>query len=104
VGEAWLDGLDVIAMTDHIEYLPFRDYFKADLNTSYKIAAQAAEQVGLMVIHGTEITRKQGEIGHFNALFIQDANLVPDPIPTLHQIAIKQDPLFFYPSGWLWIP
>lgn len=103
VGEAWLDGLDVIAMTDHIEYLPFRDYFKADLNTSYKIAAQAAEQVGLMVIHGTEITRKQGEIGHFNALFIQDANLVPDPDPEIAiQNALKQDAfILFNHPGWL---
>ncbi|MDD3200799.1 MAG: PHP domain-containing protein [Bacteroidales bacterium] len=81
VQEAWRDGLDVIAMTDHIEYLPNKQYLNADLNTSYEIARPEAEKMGIILIHGAEITRKQGVIGHFNAIFINDANLlnVEDP-------------------------
>lgn len=72
VQEAWNDGLDVIAITDHIEYRPYRNYLNADLNESYRIAAAAAGTDGVLVIHGTEITRSK-PFGHMNALFIEDA-------------------------------
>lgn len=36
VWEAAIRGLDVIAITDHIEYRPNKDYIKADHNESYK--------------------------------------------------------------------
>lgn len=73
VDEAVNDGLDIIAITDHIEYRPKKEYFskKVDLNTSYEIAADAADD--LIVVHGTEITRSK-PFGHMNALFIEDAN------------------------------
>ena len=74
VSEAWTEGLDAIAITDHIEYRPYRKYTVNDHNTSYLIAKEAADAVGFMAIKGTEITRTQKTIGHFNALFIQDAN------------------------------
>ena len=32
VDEAWQEGLDAIAMTDHLEYRPFKDIVKADHN------------------------------------------------------------------------
>ncbi|MGN1216080.1 MAG: PHP domain-containing protein [Candidatus Cryptobacteroides sp.] len=72
VQEAWMDGLDVIAITDHIEYLPHKGYINADLNESYRIAAAAAGPDGVLVIHGAEITRSK-PFGHMNALFIEDA-------------------------------
>ncbi len=75
VAEAWKEGLDVIAITDHIEVRPRKDILKGDLNESYKIAAGAANSKGLIVIHGTEITRSK-PFGHMNALFINDANLI----------------------------
>lgn len=81
VQEAWREGLDVISITDHLEYLPHKDYLNADFNTSCNIAAPEAEKLGMIFIRGAEITRKQGVIGHFNAIFIKDANLlkVDDP-------------------------
>ncbi|MCE1168129.1 MAG: PHP domain-containing protein, partial [Sphingobacteriia bacterium] len=33
--EAWQEGLDVIAITDHLEYRPNKSYLQADHNTSY---------------------------------------------------------------------
>lgn len=73
VDEAVNDGLDIIAITDHIEYRPKKEYFsnKVDLNTSYEIAKDAAGD--LIVVHGTEITRSK-PFGHMNALFVDDAN------------------------------
>ena len=75
VQEAWVDGLDVIAITDHVEYRPFKNYVKGDLNSSYKIAKPEADKLGITLIHATEITRSMAP-GHFNALFIEDANLI----------------------------
>lgn len=72
VNEAWMDGLDAIAITDHIEYRPNMHYLKADHNSSFEIAKDAALKQSILLIHGTEITKKYP--GHFNALFIDDAN------------------------------
>lgn len=76
VDEAWSDGLDVMAITDHIEYRPHKKYLPEDLNISYEIAMPRAKELGITLIKGIEITRKQGIIGHFNALFIKDANKI----------------------------
>lgn len=90
VDEAWRDGLDAIAITDHIEYRPRKEDLKGDLNRSYEIAANAGQRNGIIVIHGTEITR-QKPFGHMNALFIQDANPMntPDQMDALNE-ALKQ--------------
>lgn len=78
VNEAWNDGLDAIALTDHIEYRPRRKYLNADLNTSNTLAQEKADELGFLLIKGTEITRSKPE-GHMNALFIQDVNKLELP-------------------------
>ena len=112
VQEAWYDGLDVIAITDHIEgrkwegkmlkflkgYLPKgtvpvndrvsrqpadKRGIQADLNVSYQSAAAVADEYGMTVIPGAEITREPVAIGHFNALFIKDANKIYDANPAV---------------------
>ena len=37
VGEAYRDGLDAIAITDHIEYSPKEDYIPVDLQIAAKL-------------------------------------------------------------------
>ena len=78
---AAIRGLDVIAITDHIEYRPNKDYIKADHNESYKRAKTVEKASNLIVIQGAEITRSK-PIGHINALFLTDANAldVEDPL------------------------
>ncbi len=112
VQEAWYDGLDVIAITDHIEgrkwegkmlkflkgYLPKgtvpvndrvsrqpadKRGIQADLNVSYQSAAAVADEYGMTIIPGAEITREPVAIGHFNALFIKDANKIYDANPAV---------------------
>lgn len=73
VEEAMHDGLQAIAITDHIEYRTHMADLKADHNRAYEIARDEARKTDLIVIHGTEITRGMPP-GHFNALFIEDAN------------------------------
>ena len=111
VNEAWYDGLDILAVTDHIEYRSRErimvNYLKkylaeehkkavnwridqkpmtegeimVDLNFSCKEANRYAEKYGLLIIPGTEITRDGKTVGHFNALFTTDNNLIYDPDP-----------------------
>ena len=75
VQEAWSGGLDAIAITDHIEYRPHSEDIDADLNRSYQIAKPLADQMGIVLIPGVEITRNMPP-GHLNALFVKNANLL----------------------------
>lgn len=90
VGEAWRDGLDAISITDHIEYSPKEDFVPVDHNAAWKIAENVARDYNLILVHGTEITRKMPP-GHMNALFIQDASLLTaDSVMDVYAAAIKQ--------------
>ena len=75
VGEAWADGLDALAITDHIEYQPFENDINNDHNRSYELAKKAAQSAGIILIKGAEITKDMPP-GHFNALFLQNAALL----------------------------
>jgi predicted metal-dependent phosphoesterase TrpH len=95
VYEAEENGLDVIAVTDHIEYRPrlnrggpgepmLRAEDSANHNLSYEIAQKEAGKIDksskgkskLLIIRGTEITKKTMPPGHFNALFVRDVNKI----------------------------
>ncbi|MCF8224645.1 MAG: histidinol-phosphatase [Bacteroidales bacterium] len=75
VDEAWMEGLDAIAITDHLEYLPHKDDIKTDHNRAWKIARDYASDKHVIVIAGTEITKGMPP-GHLNALFIKDATAI----------------------------
>ncbi|MBR5849136.1 MAG: histidinol-phosphatase [Bacteroidaceae bacterium] len=107
VREAWVDGLDVLAVTEHVEYRPSEgkmySYLKGylpenmqninmsnlvkevgiltDLNLSNELATKAAESYGITIIPGVEVTRTPETIGHYNALFVEDANAIYDGDP-----------------------
>ena len=74
VGEALRDGLDVLAVTEHLEYQPHReDIPNPDRNKSFIEAKAAAGNSDILIINGSEITRNMPP-GHINAVFIKDAN------------------------------
>ena len=110
IQEAWTDGLDVIAITDHVEYRRWegqmvtflKGYMPegtkgantnlvskaadergilSDLNLPCRVAKSAATNYGITLIPGIEITRAPLTVGHYNALFIEDANTIYDPDP-----------------------
>ena len=80
VEEAWRDGLDVIALTDHVEYQPFAADVARDLRRPYAVSRAIADELGIVLIPGAEITRpvpgtaSPWPVGsaHFNALFVTD--------------------------------
>lgn len=90
INEAWNQGLDAIAITDHIEHRPNKAIINSDLNKSFEIAQKRGVEIGMLVIKGSEITRKK-PLGHINALFIQDANKmdVPNELDAIEE-ALKQ--------------
>jgi hypothetical protein len=68
--------LDVIAITDHDTSNP--EHVVGDKNTPYEMARRAAEQNRVLLVSASEITRFQrpDRVGHFNALFVDDVNLL----------------------------
>ncbi|MBT6005248.1 MAG: hypothetical protein HN778_11570 [Prolixibacteraceae bacterium] len=78
IDEAWQEGLDAIAITDHIEGNPSKDQIEGDHNSSYEIALPRAIQKNIILIHAGEITRDMPP-GHFNALFLKDTNPLDTP-------------------------
>ena len=74
VEEALRDGLDAIAITDHLEWQPhLEDIPHENRNRAYEEAANSAEGFDLIVVPGVEITR-EAPASHMNAIFIKDAN------------------------------
>ena len=101
VEEAWQEGLDALAITDHIEYRPFKKVVIGDLNESFKLAKKQADGMGFIVIQGTEITRKK-PLGHLNALFINDANVmdVEDPLVAIDKALEQGAFILWNHPGW----
>jgi len=101
VDEAVQEGLDVIAITDHIEYQPHREQVSVDHNAAWDLAFEYACRKNILLIHGTEITRKMPP-GHFNALFLTDASALTDTsFLEVIRTAVEQGAIIFYNHpGW----
>jgi hypothetical protein len=106
VGEAWVEGLEVIAITDHMEYVPHADDVKVDFNRSHELVKNLAAERNLILVKASEITR-QTPPGHFNALFIQDASVllsgkaVPETDKEAVAKAVAQKAFIFWNHpGW----
>jgi hypothetical protein len=90
IDEALRDGLDAIAITDHLEYSSKEDFIPKDPNAAWKICEGYARERNLILVHGTEITRDMPP-GHFNALFVTDASFIDkDSVWDAFEEAIKQ--------------
>ncbi|MDB3927316.1 Sb-PDE family phosphodiesterase [Flavobacteriaceae bacterium] len=74
VDEAIRDSIDLISLTEHLEYQShISDIPHTNRNRSFQIAGGYIQKKPLAVVHGTEITKPMPP-GHFNAIFIKDAN------------------------------
>lgn len=71
VDEAWREGLDAIAITDHIEYHPHKEDIAVKHERPYEIAVAKARDMNILLIRAAEITRDTPP-GHYNALFVKD--------------------------------
>ncbi len=104
VREAWYNGLDVIAITDHVEVLSHDgelDMKKFDYNASNRIAAEEAVYYDLLVVPGIEISRSK-PFGHMNALFVKDANKanVKDQMDALNAMVEQGAYILWNHPGW----
>lgn len=97
VMEALRENLDAISLTEHLEYQPHIDDLPhPDRNRAYELALEEAKDHDLLIIPGSEITRN-APIGHSNALFISDANvLLAEEPETPFKEAKKQDAFVFW--------
>ena len=103
VEEALKDGLDAIAMTEHLEYQPHLDDIPhPDRNRSFNIAKQFATAFDLIVINGVEITRGMPP-GHNNAIFVKDANKikVEDPMEAFREANRQGAFVFWNHANWV---
>lgn len=93
-------GLDVIAITDHLEYRPHK-FITGDYNESYKLAKTIEAGSNVIVISGAEITRSK-PIGHFNALFLKDANalVADDPLVAIDKALEQGAFIMWNHPGW----
>lgn len=71
IDEAWREGLDAIAITDHVEYRPHREDVGDNLNRSYELMEERARRQDILLIRGAELTHDTPP-GHFNAVFLRD--------------------------------
>jgi hypothetical protein len=103
IEEAARDGVDLISLTEHLEYQPHKeDIPHPDRNRSYNLAKAAAESSRIMVVPGSEITRNLPP-GHNNALFITDANqlLVEDSIEVFRAAQAQGAFVFWNHPNWI---
>ena len=73
VQEDWYDGLDVMAMTEHVG-VHKTGIDMPDRNVPIVKAKAEGAKFGMIVIPGVEITRAK-PFGHMNFLFVKDANV-----------------------------
>lgn len=79
VEEARREGLEVLAITEHLEWQPHsKDLPHKNRNRAFEIAANAAAGGPVVILPGAEITR-EAPVGHINAVFIRDANALQAP-------------------------
>lgn len=99
VKEAWRDGMDAIAITDHDDYHPHRATVSVDLSQPHALAKPAADQLGLLLVPGIEVTK--GDL-HVNALFVKNFNATAN-LGLLESLRLmKQEGAFFFWNhpGW----
>lgn len=96
VGEAVLEGLDAVSITDHIEYQPHKKDIPTNHNRPYELSAKTAEDHGIILIRGAEITRDTPP-GHYNAIYLTDIDeLEQDDLLSVFETAKRQGGFVFW--------
>ena len=111
IDEAYREGIDAISITEHLEgrrYL--RDIeTQADISLkslshhiSYEIARTYAEERGIMLIRGSEITRAMPP-GHSNAIFLTNSDELdkPEYIDAFAAAKAQNAFIFWNHPGWV---
>jgi predicted metal-dependent phosphoesterase TrpH len=101
--EAWTDGLDAVALTDHIgtKHKRNKDILMNDQDNSFEIARKKGEELGILVVKGGEITYKK-PFGHINALFLKEIEklAVGNEMDAVDEAVRQGAYLFLNHPGW----
>ena len=107
VEEADRDGIDALAITDHLEAQPKKDDIPhPDRNRAFEVARDDAARREIdgrvMMINGAEITRGMPP-GHVNAVFVKDANalLQDDARAAIEEANAQGAFVFWNHPNWL---
>jgi hypothetical protein len=112
VRESIQNGFDCISITDHIEIRPNIGSGRLKLatnnddhNAAYDVAKPEADRNNLILIRGTEITKMTMPPGHFNAIFVKDANPIAKVVNDWKKmLAVAADQgafIFWNHPGWV---
>ena len=101
VDEAVREGLDLIALSDHIEYQPHKADVPTNHNRPYEIARRPARDKNILLPLATEITHDTPP-GHANAIFLKDVNLldIPDYVQQVKQANEQGGFVFWNHHDW----
>ena len=103
VAEAINEGLDAIAITEHLKFGKLGKYEEVQVenrNRSFDIAFETAKNSNLIVIRGAEITQGMPP-GHINAIFLTDANIAQkDYIDTFEKAKNQGAFIFWNHPNW----
>ena len=101
VEEAWREGLDAFAITDHIDYRPHKEDMPLRHNRPYELAEEMARAHNLLLIRGVEISRDTPP-GHFNVLFLKDIDPLdkPDFYEIFQQAGEQKAYVFWNHPSW----
>ena len=101
IEEAWREGLDAIAISDHIEYLPHTNDMIIKHGRSYQLTTNLATSLDILVVPAAEITRKEPP-GHWNALFVTniDALVQTNYFDVVSNGFIQGAFIFWNHPGW----
>jgi hypothetical protein len=111
VDEAFREGIDAIALTEHLEGQRYLQEFERltgiptknlSRNLSYEAAQAYAKEKGIILIRGGEITRAMPP-GHNNAIFIKDADalVTPEYMDAFRAAKAQNAFIFWNHPGWL---
>lgn len=101
VQEAWLNGLDVLAITDHIRKDGSKERLPGDNNQPFEMAVNRARELDMVLIKAGELTKKMPP-GHLNALFLKDVEVLnnDDPYAALEAAARQGAFIQWNHPGW----
>ncbi len=78
IDEARREGLDVIALSDHVEYQPHKDDLPTNHERPFQITLGKSQEFNILLIKGAEIT-KDTPPGHYNAVMVTAIDPLNEP-------------------------
>lgn len=99
--EARREGIDVLVISDHIEYHPHKNDLPTNHERPYEIALPKAQDFNILLLKGAEIT-KDTPPGHYNAVLVTTIDPLdnPDVLDSVRIVAEQNAFVFWNHHSW----